>query len=41
MIKLLGGRNRENKYTIDEQIEHMKCKGILFNLISEDDAKNI
>lgn len=29
----------KNKYTIDEQIEHMKCKGILFNLISEDDAK--
>ncbi len=30
----------KNKITIDDQISHMKSKGIKFNIMSEDDAKN-
>ncbi len=30
----------KNKITIDEQIQHMKSKGIKFNIMSEDDTKN-
>ena len=28
------------KLTVNEQIEHMKSKGIQFNIISEKDAEN-
>lgn len=30
----------KNKIMIDDQISHMKSKGIKFNIMSEDDAKN-
>ena len=30
----------KNKITIDNQISHMKSKGIKFNIMSEDDAMN-
>lgn len=29
----------KNKLTIDEQIEHMKNKGIMFNIVDEKSAK--
>ena len=31
---------RKQKLSVDEQIEHMKVKGIKFNIVSEDEAKD-
>ena len=30
----------KNKITIDDQINHMKSKGVKFNVMSEDEAKD-
>lgn len=33
--------NRKVKLTVKEQIEHMKSKGIMFNIVKEEEAEII